>query len=131
MKFEVIYKISDTEREIYNFEVNGDFIIYKGIQISRRNDEKDVWGDLWQDFYVECRASELGYSYLDNSEEEDMNEILDKYNPVMQQTDSGKSYLESSFGRNLPTPKISEDDIRKEIMMQFLKLIDNAEFTNC
>jgi hypothetical protein len=132
MKFEIIHEISETKREIYNFEVHNHSIIYKGIQISRRNDAKDVWGDLWQNFYAECRASELDYSYLNNSEEEDINEIqeiLDKYNPVVQKTDSGKSYLQRSFGKDLPIPNISKDQIKEEIMWQFIKLMDNIEFS--
>ena len=83
--------------------------------------------------YDKVMNAELDYYYdIDLGEyAERYQEIRDKYNPIMQKTDSGKSYLEGSFGRNLPIPKISEDQIKEEIMMQFIKLMSNAKFTNC
>ena len=128
MKFEIIHEVSETEREIYEFAVKSYGIIYTGIWISRRNDKDDIWGDLWNEFYDKVMNAELDIDLGEDAER--YQEILDKYNPIVQKTDSGKSYLQGEFeGKNLPTPKISKEQIKEEIMTQFSEVMNDAEIT--
>lgn len=142
-KVSIHHKISDTSKEIYEFEGCGNNWHYVGIYYSNRSGVDDVWGDEWEKFYEKSKVSELetiakSFDYedyhdmIDNNDfgdlAEKIGEIYEKYNPVCQKTTNGETYLygtywgEGSKTRKEYPPKISEEKIKEEILKQISKI---------
>jgi len=112
MKIEIIYEISPTYREIYEFEICMKRVKYVGIYYSRRNDEDDLWGDLWSATHKEKRTAEekvvedkhenycsCEYCRYCRDFDQEMAKIRIKYNPIENKTKEGKPYYSgTSFG---------------------------------
>ena len=141
MEVKIKYEISPTEREIYHFRItNGNVIEYTGIGVAYRNDENDIWGDEWSQYYAGKKKKELdevnkeyreydGYDYYELPYEftSKLEKINSKYNPVMNKTNFGKPYYSGSHSSNNPTPKLTESTILQLIKEEVDKLLTNAK----
>lgn len=115
MKIEIIYKISETERHIYEFKVYSKKKRYHaGTMISYRNGVGDIWGDKWSKHFekemskeIEACKNEFEYVAEDYDYEiiyyEPYNTICNKYNPCMLETKNGNTrYSGCYFGGDVP-----------------------------
>jgi hypothetical protein len=141
MKFKIIYQISEIEREIYEFHLHDEYIVFTGIYYSARNDEDDVWGDEWDSYYNDAKEKE--YEILDREfDETDLNDFIyeskinnisHRYNPCANKTIHGKTYYHGDYfagnseSKDRPKPKISEEEIRNNIAMQLKTMVENAK----
>ena len=132
MKIEHV--IDDTSKEIYEFKFTNISWEYVGIMYSNRNDANDIWGDEWSEHFADKRrdeinaiASELGLCSLEEMTEWDweangyhFSEVENHYNPCCQKTIHGETRCHGSYGgrHGHPTPKISIDEIKAEILKQ-------------
>jgi hypothetical protein len=140
-RISVEHIIDDTSKEIYEFEKMGNTWHYVAYYYAHRNDRDDVWGDNWADYYETQRTQELdelalslGYenscdlsNYGGWEDVDKMDNIYLKYNPVCQKTIHGKPYYGGcSWGYGSRgekyIPKMSEEDIIKEITNQVTKV---------
>lgn len=133
MRVTVIHELSVNERELYEFEVGNHTISYVGFYRSRRNNAEDTWGDEWNLKFGEKQAAEekefqrqhpewdffWSWDEIPFSIMQKYLHISQKYNPVMQRTSYeggfGFPYLVGKIGRNLPKPKLTEKEIRKQV----------------
>lgn len=142
---EIHYQISDTSKEIYQFQQTGDNTWkYVGIYFSNRNDVSDLWGDRWKkdiaflcqkDQELKALAVKFGYDdfleAIDNEPEggsfdEEAALIQRKYNPCCQKTNKGELYYSGihwGYGnrKGQYKPKLSSEEIEKEIVNKILK----------
>lgn len=113
MIFSVIKTHSETYRQIFYFEIRPNGKIFPlEISESHRDDENDVWGDLWYKHYlnkveeIHEKIRELndgilfGGGSISSDEHEELEEELKKYNPVLNKTKNGFSRLTSSTVQN-------------------------------
>ena len=133
--------IDDCHKEIYWFANTGKNWAYCGIHYSNRDDANDVWGDEWSEYHAEQENAELnayaaehGYSDIRDMTSDpavaydpyrmgEINAIHEKYNPVKLTTIHGeRRYGGVGFGsyhaKDKPKPKISKEEIMKEIIEQ-------------
>ncbi|MHA2047742.1 MAG: hypothetical protein ACW99G_23410 [Candidatus Thorarchaeota archaeon] len=138
MDIKIEHIIDETSKEIYKFRECGDSWDYVGIFYSHRDDADDVWGDEWSEHYADKRSEELNAVAeslgLESTSEmcgwdwdthgHHFEEVKRKYNPVCQKTKHGKTRYSGSHGgrRDHPTPKISVDEIKAEILKQISKM---------
>lgn len=132
MRLDIECQISDVYMEIYSFSVNNDTIDYVGIMFSRRKNKNDIWGHLWKEYYEKKKDEELTilcetYGYSDDDPynpnfdynpgfEDELEELKAKYNPVCNYVAKNVSYYNGTFGGHRKhTPKLTADEIRKEI----------------
>ena len=123
---------NETELLIYEFVLNDIFgkfeFSYVGFNISRRNDKNDVWGHQWMDHFFHQKYKEqneyeeVNDYYPDNWDydplEEGYHAISEKYNPVIQKTHTGESYLTGIRCRmsgSLPTPEFTEEELLEKL----------------
>jgi hypothetical protein len=124
------HKISDTYKEIYTFTQLANVWYYTSIGFSRRNNKDDIWGDEWEEnFHDEFHDASLKLSEdYDNGIISDYqfdtmyHDLKHKYLPTCNHTKHGKPYYTGaawSIGwstSNEYPPKISKDDIKREIL---------------
>jgi hypothetical protein len=118
MRFNVRIKESDILEHIYEFED----MWCRGYQRSRRSGPDDIWGFDWSEHFDKEKNLELKayddkygeeYSGYDWEAEDEYYRICDKYNPIMNKTSSGKTYLGGSYSSTImkdypPTIPIEE-----------------------
>lgn len=108
MKVELIHKVSEKERHIFIFNVNG-HIEYAGYYVSRRNGIGDVWGDSWEKHFRKAEEAldesvkDMDFymwpEVYDNSQEyQKYKKAREAFNPVLNKTKDGKPYLYGAFG---------------------------------
>jgi hypothetical protein len=128
MKIQIEYIKSTTEKIIYRFTIDNNFNFnYTGILYSYRNDENDIWGDQWEDYYgITCVAEQLAFedkhdyypgSWDYNPLDAEYTAIAEKYNPVLHKTKFGKPYLSGAYGGKLPKFEIPEKEIIKKLKL--------------
>lgn len=118
MEFDIRHRISELEEEIYSFEVYNNFIRYRGIWFSKRRNLNEPFGYDWWEYYEKALNSELkafeekfgdDIYNQDNPNHYLINEVKDKYNPLMHKLLSGTF---SSYVAEDHPLKISEEDIK-------------------
>lgn len=128
MEFDIRHRISELEEEIYHFEVSNNFIRYKGVWFSRRRNLDEPFGYDWSEYYEESLNSEL--KALEEKFGDDIyewhnpnryliNEVKDKYNPLMHKLLSGT--FSSDVAKDHPL-KISEEDIRLALIEKIKRM---------
>lgn len=144
MKIKIRYQISDTYEEIYGFDIEEKRIRYNSIDFSRRNSINDVWGYDWYEHYAKQRESEIkilkdkeyldttdcDYELLDTLSAKEFSDICDKYNPVMNRTNDGKSFLSGISYDYLMIdnpPKIELSQLKELIKKEVLYMIEKSE----
>jgi hypothetical protein len=144
VEIKIRHQISETQEEIYFFELENCLINYNCIYYSSRDSKDDIWGYDWSKYYSSQRDFEIGklkeLAFLDEDtdpswlyESDYANEyrrVLDKYNPVCNKTKDGITRLTGVSGRYLwkrHTPKLTKEEIRKVIKEEINKIIDKFE----
>lgn len=139
MKIEIEYIVSPTLKEIYWFEREGrEDWRYVGIMYSRRNDENDIWGDQWEEYYDKQKDEELeelarkhGFDSLFDANWDrencppELRKIIDKYNPIANHTKNGEPYYCGEIFANWskkPAPKLSIEEIKQKILEKISKI---------
>ena len=106
MRFNVRIKESDTLEHIYEFED----MCCKGYWCSRRSGPEDIWGFDWPEHFDKEKNIELksyddkygeDYNGYDWEAENEFQKIIDKYNPIMHKTISGKPYLGGDYSSTI------------------------------
>ena len=117
MNFEIRHRISDLEEEVYEFNVGSSYIRYVGFMKSKRKSVDEPFGYDWHKVYSAQGQKEIeeiekefedsccGYNF---EKEEKINEVHNKYNPVMHGLLSG-TYSFSVY-KDHPL-KISKEEI--------------------
>ena len=122
MQFEIRHQISCFEEEIYFFKVSNESIVYTGFFLSKREDINNPFGYDWSEFYADAKNSEFKalekkfgediYEYY-HPEFDRIEEINDRYNPVMHGLLSGCSHLNVSKEHPL---KISNETVIEKLL---------------
>ena len=122
MEFDIRYKISELEEEIYSFEVCNNFIKYKGFWLSKRKNLNEPFGYDWSEHYEAIEEQELNalekefgedvFEYY-HPEHDRIEEIRDRYNPIMHGLLSG--VFSNSVAKEHPL-KISEEFIKTTLI---------------
>lgn len=122
MEFDIRHQISELEEEIYHFEVSNSFIEYKGFWSSKRKNLNEPFGYDWAEYYEEALNSEL--NALEEKFGDDIyewhnpnryliNNVKDKYNPLMHKLLSG--VFSSDVAKDHPL-KISDEFIKTTLI---------------
>jgi hypothetical protein len=128
MEFDIRHRISELEEEIYHFEVSNNFIRYRGIWFSKRRSLNEPFGYDWQEYYEEALNSELkafeekfgdDIYNQDNPNHYLINDIKDKYNPVLPMHKLLSGTFSSNVAEDHPL-KISEEFV-KNILIEKIK----------
>lgn len=122
MKFDIRHRISELEEEIYSFELCSNFIKYKGFSSSKRRNLNEPFGYDWRAYYKTAKESELNalekefgedvFEYY-HPEHERVEEIDDRYNPIMHKLLSG--VFSNRVAKEHPL-KISPDDVKNALI---------------
>ena len=137
--FSIYLKISETLTKIYEFSLNysRNELLYVRYTESRRNNTEDLWGHLWHSTYWKKRLEEentfcLLHDYYTDSWEynpldSEYHGIAAKYNPVVQKTESGQSYLYSinSLRGGLPKIELEKEEVERQLKEQLYKWVDS------
>lgn len=128
MEFQVRHQISDLEEEIYCFEANNSGIYYRGFYLSKRKDVNDLFGYDWEVYYKDAKQSELDllektfgediYDW-DHPENYRIEEIADRYNPIVHGLLSG--VYSSNVAKEHPL-KISKETIIDSLIEKIKKI---------
>jgi hypothetical protein len=147
-EIQIEYIIDETHKEIYGFTERGDnTYYYDSISYASRNDEDDIWGDEWREYYSEKMTEELEkYAKLQGYEDfadlpritggddihyYEVRNIRNKYNPSIQKTIYGEQYL---HGRSvhgfikLPEPKMTTEEIKNAILQKITDIKVDLEY---
>ncbi len=129
--------ISPTKLEEYIFRIYGEkSIACEGKFTSHRNDENDVFGTDWSDFYKVPREAELGelvnseeyYDAPDWEADRMYRDISNKYCPVSHKTKDGFPYYSGSIG-GLTRYEIpwSDEDVKLLLIDKITQAIMNTK----
>jgi hypothetical protein len=126
------HEISDTEMEIYKFDVSLHRINYVGITWSNRDSKEDIWGHKYEDYLLEKFSSEI--EKLNNMVDEGMisyedyrEEIDTIFVPQHTKTIHGKTRQSGSFGGKNPEPKIDLVELKKLIIDKLNYYLEKSE----
>ncbi len=128
MNFEIRHQISDLEEEIYCFEANNSGIRYRGFYLSKRKNINDPFGYDWKVYYKDAENSdfdtlvkEFGEDIYDWDHPENyrIEEIADRYNPIMHGLLSG--VYSSNVAKEHPL-KISKEAVIDSLIEKIKKM---------
>lgn len=142
MRIQIRHQINDTYEEIYFFDIISKSINYNGIYFSARNDVNDIWGYDWKEYYKSQEKFEIQkLRELANLDEYDSNDMLlesnysneyniiyKKYNPILNKTNNGTTYLTGLFSNNIwkqCPPKIFKEHLKELIQKEINKVLDS------
>lgn len=131
MKITLIHQISETERHLFEFEVDN-CIRYNAFFKSYRDDENDIWGDEWQEKHKEQESAawEKINEMLDNGARDWDYEICElkkdlrnKYWPTCCKTKRGEVRYSGQSGGKMPEYPWNEGELKDLIIQESSKLI--------
>lgn len=142
---QIEYIISDTKKEIYEFEVKGNCYYYCRIFFSYRDNKDDEWGEKWEKAHKKQKEKELndfakskGYRGFEELEEyrgcheyeiliPEIEAIYSKYYPTRNKTIHGETrYSGVHFGcnrkKNEYIPTMPKEKIEAAILKKIKKI---------
>lgn len=127
---------SDTCREIFEFQLYSNVIKYVSYSISYRDNENDIWGDMWQEAHkkeieeIQAKIDKIideTYSCYSYGVSELQTELQNKYWPTCCKTIRGETRCSGQSGGTMPKYPWDEMGLKMLLVKEVRKIIAESK----